>query len=380
MRPLKYLYLPALAVSVLLSCGKKEEKKEEKFEVSATKDVVTLTDAQQKAAGIEVLALNNQAIANKIRLSGTIDVPPSAVASVSAPTSGYVRVSRYMPGNSVSKGQTLAIIEDPEMVQLQQDYLLAKSNSGYAQKDYERQRYLNKYQAASDKAMQKAQAEAQNQNIMVKGMAQKLRSLGINPNSLTANNIRKTVAVTTPISGNISAVNVNIGQYVSASEKMFDIINTSDIQLALKVFEKDLGAIAIGQRVYAYTNQNPDKKYPAEIILISKDFGADRSVLVRCHFLDLDPALIPGTFMNAEVETNMQESWVVPDDALVTWEDRQYLFEEVKPKTYKMFPVTIGNSENGYTQLMNFGVENQNKRFVTKGAYQLLMALKNVEE
>ena len=45
-----------------------------------------------------------------------------------------------------------------------------------------------------------------------------------------------------------------------------------------------------------------------------------------------------------------------------------------------MFPVEIGNSENGFTQLLNVKEENTKKKFVTKGAYQLLMALKNVEE
>ena len=45
-----------------------------------------------------------------------------------------------------------------------------------------------------------------------------------------------------------------------------------------------------------------------------------------------------------------------------------------------MFPVTIGNSENGLTELLSFDVKNANKAFVTKGAYHLLMALKNVEE
>jgi cobalt-zinc-cadmium efflux system membrane fusion protein len=90
--------------------------------------------------------------------------------------------------------------------------------------------------------------------------------------------------------------------------------------------------------------------------------------------------LIPGTFMNAEVETNSQNGTVIPDDAIVTWEEKQYIFEETKPKTYKMFPVEIGNSENGNTELLNFKEENTKKKFVTKGAYQLLMALKNVEE
>ena len=84
--------------------------------------------------------------------------------------------------------------------------------------------------------------------------------------------------------------------------------------------------------------------------------------------------------MNAEMEADSEEGIVIPDDAIVTWEEKQYIFEETKPKTYKMFPVEIGNAENGFTELLNFKEENKSKKFVTKGAYQLLMALKNVEE
>ena len=125
---------------------------------------------------------------------------------------------------------------------------------------------------------------------------------------------------------------------------------------------------------------NPGKKYEARIFLLGKDFSADRSVLVHCHFVDQDATLIPGTFMNAEIEADSEIGFVIPDDAIVTWEEKQYIFEETKPKTFKMFPVEIGNSENGFTELLNFKEENKKKKFVTKGAYQLLMALKNEEE
>ncbi len=367
-----------LAAIVMIACSKDETTEKEVFTVSENQ--VTLTDLQIKNSGIETNILNNLDIANQITLSGQIDVPPQGMASVSAPSGGYVRVSRFMPGNFVSKGQTLAVLENPELVQLQQDYLLAKSNSQYAQQDYSRQKELNQNKASSDKVTQKARNEAQNQNIMMKGIAQQLAAVGINVNSLTANNIRRTFAVTSPISGYISTVNVNIGQYVSPMEKMFDVVNTGDIHLALKVFEKDLSKISVGQKVFGFTNQDPKKKYEARIFIIGKDFSADRSVLVHCHFVDESLQLIPGTFMNAEVETNSQNGTVIPDDAIVTWEEKQYIFEETKPKTYKMFPVEIGNSENGNTELLNFKEENKKKKFVTKGAYQLLMALKNVEE
>ncbi|WP_312820001.1 efflux RND transporter periplasmic adaptor subunit [Kaistella carnis] len=363
---------------MIFSCSKEEVVPEEIGTVVG--DQVSLTDLQIKNSGIETNTLNNLDIAHKIMLTGQIDVPPQGMASVSAPSGGYVRVSRFMPGNYVSKGQTLATLENPELVQLQQDYLLAKSNLQYAQQDYFRQKDLNENKASSDKVTQKAFNESQNQNIMMKGMAQKLSAMGINPGSLNANNIRRSFAVTSPISGYISTVNVNIGQYVSPMDKMFDIVNTGDLHLALKVFEKDLSKIKVGQKVFAFTNQNPTKKYEARVFIIGKDFSADRSVLIHCHFVDNSLQLLPGTFMNAEMEADSEEGIVIPDDAIVTWEEKQYIFEEVKPKTYKMFPVEIGNAENGFTELLNFKEENRSKKFVTKGAYQLLMALKNVEE
>lgn len=363
---------------MIFSCSKEEVVQEEVETVVG--DQVSLTDLQIKNSGIETNTLNNLDIAHKIMLTGQIDVPPQGMASVSAPSGGYVRVSRFMPGNYVSKGQTLATLENPELVQLQQDYLLAKSNLQFEQQDYSRQKDLNENKASSDKVTQKAFNESQNQNIMMKAIAQKLTAMGINPGSLNANNIRRTFAVTSPISGYISTVNVNIGQFVSPMEKMFDIINTGDIHLVLKVFEKDLNKISGGQKVYAYTNQNPKKKYEARVSIIGKDFSADRSVLVYCRFVNKDSSLIPGTFMNAEMEADSEEGIVIPDDAIVTWEEKQYVFEEIKPKTFKMFPVEIGNAENGFTELLNFKEENKSKKFVTKGAYQLLMALKNVEE
>ncbi len=364
---------------LLFSCSKKEETvTEETYAVSGNQ--ITLTDLQKKTAGIETSTLNNQNIANKIILTGQIDVPPTGLSGVSSSTGGIVKSARFMEGNYVSRGQTLAVIENPEMARLQQDYLQAKSNLGYAQKDYERQKYLNKYQASSDKVTQRAANEAQSQSAAVRGIESQLRSYGISPGNVSSGNIQKSVAVVAPISGYISRVNATLGQYVSSADILYEIVNNSQTHLALKVFEKDLNKISVGQRVYGYTNQNPEKKYAAVVKLIGKDFTADRSVLVHCDLIDKDESLIPGTFMNAEIEVEAVEGFVVPDDAVVTWEGKQYIFEEVKPKSYKMFPVTLGNSENGYTELVNFDIGNSNKTFVTKGAYHLLMALKNVEE
>ncbi|MBU8881910.1 efflux RND transporter periplasmic adaptor subunit [Kaistella sp. DKR-2] len=365
--------------ALIFSCSTKEET-EVKQTFAVTGDQITLTNLQHKNAGIETKILDNRNIASKIMLPGQISVPPEAMSGVSSASGGIVKIARFMPGNYVSKGQTLAVVENPQLAKLQQDYLQAKSSLGYARKDYERQKYLNQYQASSNKVTQRAMSEEQNQSAALRGIASQLQSYGISPGKVSAGNIQKSTAVTAPISGYVSNVNVTVGQYVSPAEVLYTIVNSSRTHLELKVFEKDLNKISVGQRVYAFTNQNPEKKYAATVKLIGKDFAADRSVLVHCDLIDNDQSLIPGTFMNAEVEVNAEEGFVVPDDAIVTWENRQYIFEEVKPKSFRMFPVTIGNSENGYTELSNFDMKNAGKKFVIKGAYTLLMAIKNVEE
>ena len=376
---MKKSIIAVLSGVLLFSCSKKEETvTQETYAISG--DQITLTDLQKKTAEIETTTLSNENIANKILLTGQINVPPTGMAGVSSSTGGIVKTARFVPGNYVTRGQTLAVVENPELARLQQEYLQSKSNLGYAQKDYNRQMYLNKYQASSDKVTQKAANEAQSQGAAVRGIESQLRSYGISPGSVSTGNIRKSVAVVAPISGYISRVNATIGQYVSSADVLYEIVNNGQTHLVLKVFEKDLNKISAGQKVYAFTNQNPEKKYAATVKLIGKDFAPDRSVFIHCDLIDKDETLIPGTFMNAEIEVNAEEGFVIPDDAIVTWEGKQYVFEELKPKTYKMFPVTIGNSENGLTELLNFDVKNANKAFVTKGAYHLLMALKNVEE
>jgi cobalt-zinc-cadmium efflux system membrane fusion protein len=113
-----------------------------------------------------------------------IDVPPQNLVSVSIPLGGYLKSSNLLPGMPVSKGQVIAVIENPQFIQLQQDYFMAKSKAHFAELDYNRQKTLNQSQASSDKAMQLAQSEMNSQRILMNSLAQQLRLININPESL----------------------------------------------------------------------------------------------------------------------------------------------------------------------------------------------------
>ena len=247
------IYTLLISFFVFIQCKKEEAPKQEK---SFPKDenIVTLTYAQLRNAPIDTTMLSLQNIASTLKLNGMIDVPPQNLVSVSIPLGGYLKSSNLLPGMPVSRGQVIAVIENPQFIQLQQDYLMARSKAHFAELDYNRQKTLNQSQASSDKAMQLAQSEMNSQRILMNSLAQQLRLININPESLKSGNITKSVPVYSSINGFVSKVNVNIGKYVNPSDVLFELINPDDIHLNLKVYEKDLENLKKGQRFAAYTN------------------------------------------------------------------------------------------------------------------------------
>ncbi len=348
-------------------------------EIATDSDVVTLSDAQLKNADLKAGTLVRKSISSTIRLNGAIEVPPQNMISISVPLGGYLKMTKLLPGMHISKGETIAIIEDQQYIQLQQDYLTSKARLAFAEKEYERQTDLNQSKAGSDKVLQQAQADFLALKIEQKSLSEKLELIGIHPAQLNENSISRFVHLRSPINGYVTKVNFNVGKYINPADVLFELVNQSDIHLSLAVFEKQLDQLYIGQKLYAYTNSNPDKKYLCEIILIGKTFAADKSVQVHCHFMNYHKSLISGMYMNAELELKSKEVQVLPNESIVHFEDKEYVFKKEGTSHFKMTEVQTGSNENGFTEIISEKLA-PNDSIVIKGAYTLLMTLKNTEE
>ena len=363
---------------LLTSCGGNKEE-EQKSEAQTNENVVTLTDAQLKNAGIQTGKLEPKTISTVLKVNGKIDVPPQNMVSISVPLGGYLKSTKLLPGMHVSRGEVLAVMEDQQYIQLQQDYLTAKAQFSFNESEYNRQKELNESKATSDKVFEQTKATYQTQNILVKSLEEKLKLIGVDPNKIGANNISRSINIYSPINGFVSAVNVNIGKYVNPSDVLFELVNPTDIHLALTIFEKDVDKLFIGQKLISYTNSQPEKKHSCEIILISKNLSDERSAEVHCHFEEYDKTLLPGMFMNAEIEVKSNNAKALPNDAIVRFENKQYVFIAKDHNQFNIKEVQTGNSENGFTEISN-DEKLLNETFVLKGAYNLLMKMKNTAD
>ncbi|ULQ53496.1 efflux RND transporter periplasmic adaptor subunit [Flavihumibacter fluvii] len=377
---MKNILLIAIVFTTLAGCGN-AAKTDESTTEPGYENAVILTDSQMKNAAIEMGKITQREISSILKVNGKVDVPPQNMVSISVPLGGYLKSTRLLPGMHVNRGEVLAVVEDQQYIQLQQDYLTAKSQIGFLENEYIRQKELNQSQASSDKVFQQAEAQYHSQRVLLTALTEKLRLAGINTELINENNIFRSVNIFSPINGFVSKVNVNIGKYVSPTDVLFELVNPSDIHLALKVYEKDLGKLHIGQKLTAYTNSQPENKHDCEILLIGKDLSADRNTDVHCHFETYDKTLVPGTYMNAEIEVKNTNAYALPADALVSFEGKQYIFRVKGKNQFEMMEVTAGESENGYTEILTPDPAGlSNAEFVTKGAYALLMSLKNKAE
>lgn len=367
-----------IIIIALIGC-KNQPKLIETKEILLPNNIIELTEAQKKSISISTGTLQLKTISKTIKVNGNIEVPPQNLVSISIPFGGYLKSTHLLPGMAISKGQVIATIEDIQFIKIQQDYLTTKAKLVLAETEYNRQKELNESKASSDKTFQMAVAEFQTLKIAKSALSEQLNFLHINPSNLNAQNISKTIKIYAPFNGYVSKVNVNIGKYLTPSDILFEFINPNDIHLKLKVFEKDLTDLSIGQKIQAYTNNNPTQKHSCRIILISKDISADGTVEVHCHFDNYNNKLLSGMYMNADIELTSRSVLSLPVEAIVNFDNKNFVFVSNSKNLYEMIQVSIGKSENGFTEIINSN-NISNKTIVYNGAYALLMSLKNKEE
>lgn len=366
------------ALWIVVSCGSKEDAPDTADATSES--TLALSAAQLKNAGISLGKIQQRSISTLLKVNGRVDVPPQNMISVSVPMGGYLKSTKLLPGMHLNKGEIIATMEDQQYIQLQQDYLTAKARLNFMTNEYQRQKELNQSKASSDKVFQQTEADYLTEKINVKSLAERLKLIGINPDKLDENTISKSINIYSPIDGYVSKVNVNIGKFTQPSEVLFELINPADIHLALTIFERDLEKLSIGQKLFAYTNSQPDKKHECEIILIGKNLSDERSTEVHSHFENYDKNLVPGMYMNAEIEIKNNNAYALPEEAIVRFENNQYIFLAGDEGTYAIQEVKTGSAENGFVEILA-GETLIDKKIVMKGAYNLLMTMKNkVEE
>ncbi|SHM39189.1 membrane fusion protein, cobalt-zinc-cadmium efflux system [Chryseobacterium carnipullorum] len=376
------IYSLSLAI-VLSSCsGKKEEEKtvyENKKFVKNKENTVRLSEKQVQTVGVTTTIIQSRTMEKLVRLNGKAEIAPSHISSVSSIMGGHIKSINVISGSHFKKGQILAVVEDPQFIQLQQDYLVTKAQLESARLNLNRQKDLNISKASSDKTLQTAQADYSTLHATLKGLEEKLRIIGINAKGLSSGNIRSRINIVAPFSGFVSKIMVNSGQYINPSDTVFELINPAGLLLELKVFENDINDIKTGQGIMVYSNENPDLKLNAKIVSVVPSIENGGAAMAVAKLSSPHSEFVKGMYINAEVSISGRNTLGLPNESVVSFENKNYVFEDLGKASYKMIPVNVGISDDQFTEILKAEFL-KDKKIVQKGAYSLLMMLKNKAE
>ena len=263
---------------------------------------------------------------------------------------------------------------------LQQDYLETRARLDYARTELARQKELYEQEVAPQKNYQRAQADFNALQVQTNAQAARLRLAGLP----VGGRIVTTASLRAPRAGFVRAVNVTVGQAVTATDALFEIVDPEHLHVELTVFERDVARVQKGQLIrftLASDSTGSHRERTARVYLVGKAIGEDRTVRVHGHLdQENDPALLPGLYVRALIETGRTNAPVLPDAALVRFEGKNYAYAVEGPGRYRMVPVTLGRSEDNFTEVTLPEVVPATTTFVTTGAYSLLAKMKNAEE
>lgn len=372
----------AFVSTLLFACSSPKTAEKAPEEEKKNTGIVSLTAQQIQHADLKFGSFDQTVMAEEVSATGTVEVPPQQLISVSVPISGFVKSISLLPGSAIRKGQVLAVIQSLEYVQLQQEYLQAMSKQKFQEQDLSRQETLNQEKVGSSKKLQQVDADFQNTQALLKGLEVKLRLIGCSIPNLKKGVITPSIQLHSPISGFVKTVNINVGKNVVATDVLMDLVSTEHLHLDMRVFEKDASSVKEGQTLVLETPKLSESKVTGRVVLVGKTIeGEAKTIIVHVHLNseELEKHLIVGQYVNGKIQTAKKLVNTLPEGAILRRSEGSFIFVKLSETTFQQIPVKLGNTDNGNVVVYP-EISIDDKPIVRNGASILQAVLSGGEE
>ena len=311
--------------------------------------LISLSPEQIAAAEIEIVDVSNGGVAELV-LPATITARPDSVAIIDARASGVVLSLRKSLGENVRRGETVAIIESAEAASLAAARSAAQARFNQAQAFFQREQELFDQNVTARQDLEAAQANLSVARAELNRASAAASAAGVGGDG-------RSIAVTSPISGSVTAAPATLGSFVNAGEELFRVVNPNGLQIEVAIPASDIGRIRRG-----------------DIATFELPGGGSATAQVRAVTPSLDPekrtaiAVLPlpralaGLQAGSFVEVRLQSSGetdpsriVVPEDAVQTLDGQNVVFVRTQ-EGFKVQAVQTGDRSAGMVTVLS-GIE-----------------------
>lgn len=389
--PTYKLFIPAVVLLVaIVSChSDKPDADDQPKTVASPKkssDTTEISQAQIRTAGIVTGNIEQRNINTVVKATGQLVLPPANQAVVTTAVAGIIKQVLVKEGSAVRAGQPVAYIASPEFTRMQQEYLTTKSEQVYIEQEYERQKLLNDENAGTGKVYQQAKANYLSGQQKLQTMAASLEQLHISVTALNQGHLIEKVPVIAPLSGQVNHVYITVGSPADVNKPLVDIINGQDVYGDIKIFEKDINSVKVGQKVELSLSGQDQQSLAGTIYALNSTFETDSRVIIA-HVRLQPPVglhLVPGSYITASIITDKKTTAAVPEDAVISADGKQYIYlalgqddDKSGDKTpqgmnFKKMEVVTGQADMGYIAVKLLKDLPEDAKIVTRGAKYIL--------
>jgi len=365
------MYKGLCLLLLLTACGPAADPDHETEKADLPENQVQLSEAQLEQFELQLDSAQLRKIGGSIEVNGIIDVPPQNRSLLHPPVAAYVQDLRVKVGQVVRKGQVLAVLEHPEILEIQRRYLDAKAQLSFLERDFARQEELARDQATAAKQLDKSRADLSSAQALTASLKAQVQRLGIAPAQLQATNLQSSLQLLAPYNGYITAVEAQLGQFVGADKPLIGLLNKEHLHVELELYERDLGAVKNGQKLQFQLTNVPGKVYTGDVFLIAQTLDPDkRTINVHGHIdQEDDPLLRPGLFVTAQLLLGGEAVLSLPEAALIRSGAGFVAFRYLAPGLFERVPMATAGSQKGYVALQQ--EVPAGSLWATTGAYRL---------
>ncbi len=312
--------------------------------------VIPLSAEQITAAGIKVAAVGPGQLAREVSVPGKIVAAADRMAQIVPKVGGTVTEARKNLGDTVEKGEILALIESREMAESVADYLAAKRGEELARTTFNREKGLWEKRITAEQDYLTAKNAHQESKIKLDLAKQKLQALG-QDGEISNNGNSRFHELRSPLPGRIIARELTLGEYVDTTHSAFMVADLSVVWVETAIAPGDLPFVKEGLMANVAGSGG---KTDGKMIFVSP--AIDPETRAAKAIIELDNAegkWRPGEFANASIATSAQDTdLIVPKDAVQMIEGKPVLFVRTD-KGFEKRNVMTGREDSRHIEIIS---------------------------
>jgi cobalt-zinc-cadmium efflux system membrane fusion protein len=322
-----------------------------------------LTPEQIANAGLAFATVVERPVAEVLEATAEIEPAPSRFAQVGARVTGRVTRLLVAEGDKVSEGEAVAEIESQELGQATGDYLASVTQATVAREIADREKRLFDRQISSEREWRQAEAEAVRARSVKEAAENRLHAFGLSDEELRRlqvdQHFSSKVTVRTPLSGIVASRAANIGRIVQPGDGLFEVVDLSEVAIAIDVYEQSLTRVRSGQRVEVETMSTGNAVFEGRVTSVGAVVERQtRTVKVRVLLANPEKVLRPGMFatvrvLGARADSVNARGLYVPSAAIQRDGGATVVFVRVDSAgRFERREVGIGPETGGFTQIL----------------------------